>query len=90
MDMVEDSGGEGGGLAFEEALRLGLLWAWEEEDCLDAVISLVEMQECLYHRLILPMAALGLCLIMEKWIILQLCHMDMPERLWEWIPMLRR
>jgi len=58
------------------------------------VISSVELQECLSHQLIPLMVVLGLRLIMEEWLIRELCHMVMPEHLWgeyrEQIPMLRR
>jgi len=52
-------------------------------------ISSVELQECLSHRPIPLMVALGLCL-MEEQLILELCHMVMPGHLWEQIPMLRK
>jgi len=78
MDMVEDLEGGGGDSVSEEALPLGLMLAWEEEDCRDVAISSVEPQECLSRRVIPLMAALGLCLIMEGWLIR------------EPIPMLRR
>lgn len=94
MDMVEDLGGEDGDLALEEALPPGLMLAWDEEDYLVAVISSVELQECLSHSPIPLMVALGLRLIMEEWLIRELCHMVMLEHLWgqcqEPIPMLRR
>ena len=58
------------------------------------VISSVELQEGLSHQLIPLMVALGLRLIMEEWLIRELCHMVMLEHLWgqcqEPIPMLRR
>ena len=90
MDMVEDLGGEDGDLASEEALHLGLILVWEEEGCLDVAISSVELRECLSRRPIPLMVALGLCLIMEEWLIRELCHMVMLEHLWGPIPMLRR
>jgi hypothetical protein len=94
MDMVEDLEEGDGDSVSEEALLPGLMLAWEEEDCRDVDISSVELQECLHRRVILLMAALGLRLIMEKWLILGLRHMVMPEHLWgqcqEQIPMLRR
>ena len=90
MDMVEDLGGEDGDLALEEALPLGLILVWEEEGCLDVAISSVELRECLSRRPIPLMVALGLCLIMEEWLIRELCHMVMLEHLWGPIPMLRR
>ena len=88
--MVEDLAEEDGGLALEEALPPGLMLAWEEEDCRDVAISSVELRECLSRRPIPLMAALGLCLIMEEWLIRELCHMVMPGHLWEQIPMLRK
>ena len=75
MDMAEDLGGEDGDLALEEALPPGPILVWEEEDCLDVAISSVELRECLSRRLIPPMVALGLCLIMGGWLIRELCHM---------------
>jgi len=78
MDMVEDLEEGDGDSALEEALLPGLMLAWEEEDCRDAAISSVELQQCLLRRVILLMSALGLC------------HMVMPGHLWEPIPMLRR
>jgi hypothetical protein len=39
MDMVEDLEEGDGDLVSEEALPLGLMLAWEEEDCRDVVIS---------------------------------------------------
>ena len=90
MDMVEDLGGEDGDLALEEALPPGLILVWEEEGCLDVAISSVELRECLSRRPIPLMVALGLCLIMEEWLIRELCHMVMLEHLWGPIPMLRR
>jgi len=98
MDTVEDlEEGEGevdGDSVSEEALPPGLLLAWEGEDCRDVAISSVELRECLSHRVILLMAALGLCPIMEEWLIRELLHMVMAEHLWgqcrEPIPMLRR
>ena len=92
MDMVEDlekEKGDGDSVS-KEALLRGLMLAWEEEDCRDAVISSVEPQECLSRQLIPLTAALGLCLIMEEWLIRELCHMVMLEHLWEQSPMLRR
>jgi len=54
----------------------------------------LELQECLPRRVIPLMAILGLRLIMEKRLILELHHMVMPEHLWGQyqgqIPMLRR
>jgi hypothetical protein len=90
MDMVEDLGGEDGGLAFEGALPPGLTLAWGGEDCRDVAISSVELQECLSHQLIPLTVALGLCLTMEEWLIQELCRMVMLGHLWEQIPMLRR
>jgi len=78
MDMVEDLEEGDGGSALEEALPPGLMLAWEEEDCRDVAISSAELQQCLPRRVILLMATLGLCLIMEEWLIR------------EPIPMLRR
>jgi hypothetical protein len=78
MDMVEDLEEGDGGSVLEEALPLGLMLAWEEGDCRDVAISSVELQQCLPRRVILLMAALGLC------------HMAMPGHLWEQIPMHRR
>jgi len=88
MDTVEDleegevDGEVDGDSVSEEALPPGLLLAWEGEDCRDVAISSVELRECLSHRVILLMAALGLC------------PMVMAEHLWgqcrEPIPMLRR
>jgi len=94
--MVEDlEEGEGDGDSVsEEALLPGLMLAWEGEDYLVVVISSVELQECLSHQLIPLTVALGLCLIMEGWLIRELCHMVMLEHLWgqcqEPVPMLRR
>ena len=99
MDMVEDLEEEeeevDGDLVSEEALPRGLMLAWEEEDCQDvAISSVVEPQECLSRRLTVLMAALGLRLIMEKWLIRELCRIVILERLWgecqEQTPMLRR
>jgi len=98
MDMVEDLAEEeeeeDGDSALEEALLPGLMLAEEGEDCLGVAISSVELRECLSHRVIPLMAALGLRLIMEEWLIRELCHMIMAEHLWgqcrEPIPMLRR
>lgn len=99
MDMVEDleEGEEevDGDLVSEEALLPGLMLAWEEEDCQDvAISSVVEPQECLSRRLTLLMAALGLRLIMEKWLTRELCRMVILERPWaecqKQTPMLRR
>jgi hypothetical protein len=78
MDMVEDLEGGDGDSALEEALPPGLMLAWEGEDCRDVAISSAELQQCLPRRVILLMVALGLC------------HMVMPEHLWEQIPMHRR
>jgi len=78
MDMVEDLEDGDGDLVLEEALPPGLMLAWEEEGCRDVAISSVELQQCLPRRVIPLMAALGLCLIMEGWLIR------------EPIPMLRR
>ena len=80
-DMVEDLEEGDGDLASEEALPPGLLLVEEEEDCRDAAISSAELQECLFHLLILLMVALGLCLIMEERLIRELCHMVMLEHL---------
>ena len=95
--MVEDleEGEADGDSVSEEALRPGLLLAWEGEDCRDVAISSVELRECLSHRVTLLIGALGLCPIMEEWLIRELCHMVlMLEHLWgqcrEPIPMLRR
>ena len=88
--MVEDLEEGDGGLASKEALPLGLMSAWEEEDYLVVAISSAELQECLSHRSIPLMVALGLRLIMEEWLIRELCHMVMLEHLWGQIPMLRR
>jgi hypothetical protein len=92
MDMVEDldEGEEDGDSVSEEALLPGLMLVWEEEDCRDVAISSVEPQECPSRRLTSLMAAPGLCLIMEEWLTLELCHMVMLEQLWEQSPMLRR
>lgn len=96
MDMVEDlDEGEGDGDSVsEETLLPGLMLAWEEGDCRDVDISSVELPECLSRQLIHFMVALGLCLIMEEWLIRELCHMVMLEHLWkqcrELISMLRR
>jgi hypothetical protein len=84
MDTVEDLEEGDGDSVLEEALRPGLMLAWEEEDCRDVATSSAELRECLSHQLIPLTAALGLCLIMEK------CRMVMLEHLWEQIPMLRR
>ena len=81
MDMVEDLEDGDGDLASAEALPPGLLLAGEEEDYLVAVISSVELRECLPHRVTPLMVVLGLCL-MEEQLILKLCHMVMPEHLW--------
>ena len=94
MDMVEEVAEEEDGVsALEEALPPGLILVWEEEDCRDVAISSVELQECLSHRLIPLMVALGLCLMGEQ-LIRELCHMVMPEHLWgqcqERTPMLRK
>lgn len=94
MDMVEDLAEGEGDLASEEALLPGLMLAWEGEDCRDVVISSVELRECLSQQVIRLMAALGLCLIIEEWLIRELCHMRMLEHRWgqcqEPVPMLRR
>ena len=92
--MVEDLEEGDGDSVSGEVLLPGLMLAWEEEAYQDADISSVELQECLPRWGILLMAALGLCLIMEKWLIRELCRMVMPEHLWgqcqEQILMLRR
>jgi len=94
MDMVEDLEEEGGDSVSEEVLLLGLMLAWEEEAYQDVAISSAVLQGCLSHRGILLMAALGLRLIMEEWLIRELCHMVMLEHLWgqcqEPVPMLHR
>ena len=63
--MVEGLEEGDGDLASEEALPPGLSLAEEGEDCPGVAIFSVELQECLSHRLIPLMVALGLCLIME-------------------------
>ena len=96
MDMVEEvAEEEDGDSVSEEALLPGLMLAEEGEDCLGVAISSVELRECLSHRPIPLMAALGLCPIMEEGLIRELCHMVlMLEHLWgqcrEPIPMFRR
>jgi hypothetical protein len=69
MDMVEDleEGEEDGDSVSEEALLLGLMLAWEGEDCRDVVISSVELSERLSCR-IMGMAfttVVPLCVSME-------------------------
>ena len=81
MDTVEDSEEGDRGLVLEEALLPGLMLAWEEEAYQDVVISSAELQTCLPRRVILLMAALGLRLILEKWLIREPCHMVMAEHL---------
>jgi hypothetical protein len=78
MDMVEDLEEGDGDSVLKEALPLGLMLAWEEEDCRDAAISSAELPQFLPRWVILLMVALGLC------------HMVMPEHLWEQIPMHHR
>jgi hypothetical protein len=90
MDMVEDLEEGDGDSVSEEALPRGLMLGWGEEDCRDADIFSVELQECLPRRVILLMIALRLRLIMVEWLIQELCHMVMPVHLWEQLPMLRR
>jgi len=94
MDMVEDLAEEDGDSVLEEALPLGLMLAWDEEDYLVAVISSVELRGCPPRRVIPLMVVLGLCLMGEQ-LIRELCHMAvMLGHLWEQCqertPMLRR
>ena len=90
MDMAEDlEEGEGDGdLVLEEVLLPGLIWVWEGEAYQGVVIFLVELQECLPHRVTLITVMPGLRLIMVKWLIREPHHM-VTGRLWEQIPMLR-
>jgi hypothetical protein len=95
MDLEEDLVEVDGDSVSEEVLPPGLLLAWEGEDCQDVAISLVELRGCLSRRLIPLMVAPGLYLIMEEWLIRELCHMavmlgDLWEQCQEQIPMLRR
>jgi len=90
--MVEDleEGERDGDSVSEEALLPGLMLAWEGGDCRDVVISSAALRECLSRQLIPLTLALGLCVIMERWRIQDLCHMVIPGHLWEQIPMLHR
>ena len=90
MDMVEDLEEGDGDSVSEEALPPGLILAWGEEDCRDVDIFSVKLREYLSHQLIPSMVDVGLCLIIEEWLIREPCHMVMLEHLWEQIPMLRR
>jgi hypothetical protein len=73
--MVGDLEEEDGDSVLEEALPPGLMLAWEEEDCPGVGISSAELREQLLRRAMPLMVALGLRLIMEEWLIRELCHM---------------
>lgn len=96
MDMAEDleEEEEDGVSASEEALRLGLMWAWEEEDCQGVAISSAEPRQCRANHPMHLMAAPGLPLTMGRPLIRELHRTVTPEHLWgqyqEPIPMVRK